>query len=293
MPDRNIPKLLADGGFRRPRWMVLLESAALAVCIWLVVGISLGAESSKAVSRADNGSCAPAPPVVDDFSGPAGAPPNPQLWSHFLSAGGTDGQLQAYTYSPRNASLDGNGNLAIVAINEPIDVPGFGTFPYSSAWLNTPGHLDFCFGTVAARIKVPTGQGLRPAFWLLGSDVGTVGWPQAGEIDIMESAQGGGSTLHGAGGYELPVAMPFNVGTDWHEYAVDWRPNEITTRMDGRVVASWTPASLPPGATWTFNDHPMFVILNVAVGGIGGPPDSSTQFPATMLVDWVRYSPAT
>jgi beta-glucanase (GH16 family) len=276
----------------RPRWTSLLKSAAAALAMWLVFGVPLGADDRNAVSRADAGNaCPPAPPaVVDDFSGPAGAPPNPQLWSYFLGAGGTDGQLQAYTNSPRNASLDGNGNLAINAFNEPVDVPGFGTFPYSSAWLNTPGQLDFCFGTVAARIKLPAGSGLRPTFWLLGSNVGTVGWPDAGEIDIMELPDGG-STLHGVGGYLLPFRVPLAVGTGWHEYSLNWRPDEISTFMDGQLVGTWTPASLPPGTPWTFNDNPMFVILSMPIGGPYGMPDASTPFPATMLVDWVRYTP--
>jgi beta-glucanase (GH16 family) len=279
--------------FRRLRSIRLLKSAALAVCIVQAVVISLGAVSSRTISRADDVSVCPAHrAVVDDFSGPAGAPPNPQLWNHELGGGGTDGQLEAYTNSPRNASLDGDGNLAITAIREPINIPGFGTFEYSGASLNTHGHLDFCYGTLAARIKLPAaGPGLRPAFWLLGSDFATVGWPQCGEIDIWDSALPiGGSSIHGAGGYDLPLLTPVDMG--WHEYALDWQRDKITTSIDGHVFASWTPGSLPPGATWTFNDHPMYVILNIAVGLGSLVPDASTPFPATMLVDSVRYTPA-
>ncbi len=296
--------------FRRPRSILLLKSAALAVCILQAVVISLGAVSSKTISRADAVSVCPAQrAVVDDFSGPAGAPPNPQLWNYELGAGGTDGSLEAYTNSPRNASLDGDGNLAITAIREPINIPGFGTFDYSSASLNTHGHLDFCYGTVAARIKLSAPRtGVRPAFFLLGSDFATVGWPRCGEIDILDT--GGlpidAASIHGAGGddevtqrltgapgYNLPVLMPFEMGTDWHEYALDWRRDKISTSIDGHVFASWTPGSLPPGATWTFNDHPMYVILNIAVGLGSLVPDASTPFPAPMLVDSVRYTPAT
>jgi beta-glucanase (GH16 family) len=280
--------------FRRPRSILLLRSAALAVCILQAVVTSLGAVSSKTISRADDVSVCPTQrALVDNFSGPAGAPPNPQLWNYELGGGGTDGQLQANTNSPRNASLDGEGNLAITAIREPINIPGFGTFEYSAASLNTHGHLDFCYGTLAARIKLPAaGPGLRPAFWLLGSDFATVGWPQCGEIDIWDSALPiGGSSIHGAGGYDLPVLTPSDMG--WHEYTLDWQRDKISTSIDGHVFASWTPGSLPPGATWTFNDHPMYVILNFAVGLGSLVPDASTPFPATMLVDWVRYTPAT
>lgn len=278
---------------RRLHRVILVESAALGVCLLLVVTMAFGVYGSKAAIGTENPSACPAPAAtVDDFSGPAGAPPNPALWNYQLGAGGTDGQLEAYTNSPRNASLDGNGNLAIVALNEPVDYPGFGIANYTSAFLNTHGHLDFCYGTVAARIKLPAGQGLRPAFWLLGSDISTVGWPQCGEIDIVELPIGG-STLHGVGGYQLPVNVPFDVGTEWHDYALDWRPDKITTSVDGRLIASWTPSSLPHGAPWTFNNHPMYVILNMAVGGPWGRPDGSTNFPATMLVDWMRYTPMT
>ena len=207
MIGRSAVKPSAGHDFRRQRWTLLLKSAALGVGVLLALVISSDAYGSKVVSGADppNG-CPAAPAVTDDFSGPAGAPPNPQLWNHVLDAGGEDGQVQAFTNSPRNASLDGNGNLAMVAINEPIDVPGVGRFNYTSAFLDTHGHLDFCYGTVAARIKVPTGQGLRPSFWLLGSDFATVGWPQCGEIDVIEAANGGGSTLHGAGGVRAALA---------------------------------------------------------------------------------------
>ena len=308
MHDRNVSEPSADHDLRRLCSRLLLASATLAVCVLVPVAMALlavvisvpttglDAYSSKAVSRTDNPNACPQPPpqtVVDDFSGPAGAPPNPQLWNHELGGGGTDNQLEAYTNSPRNASLDGNGNLAIVAIHEPFRFSDDGTtFDYTSALLNTHGHLDFCYGTIAARIKLPTGQGLRPAFWLLGSDVDTVGWPQCGEIDIEELPVGI-STLHGPGGYELPFYVPIEVGTDWHEYALDWRRDNITISIDGHAFGTWTPALLPPGATWIFNDHPMYVILNMAVGGLFGLPDSSTQFPATMLVDWVRYTPPT
>lgn len=309
MFERSVLKPSAGHEFRRPRPMRLLKSAALAVCILLAVVASTGTFGSKTMSRADQvNACPVQQAVVDDFSGPAGFPPNPRLWNYELGAGGADGQLEAFTNSPRNASLDGNGNLAIVVMKEPITIPGFGTFDYTSASLNTHGHLDLCYGTVAARIKLPAPRtGVRPAFFLLGSDFATVGWPRCGEIDVVDT--GGlpisAASIHGAGGddqltqaltgtagYNLPILTPFEMGTDWHEYALDWRRDNITVSIDRRVFASWTPASLPPGATWAFNDHPMYVVLNIAVGLGSLVPDASTPFPAAMLVDWVRYSPA-
>lgn len=266
-----------------------INTVATRVLAAVVIAVSSFSCASPGVSHAEDACTSAA--VRDDFEGPAGAPPDPQLWNYHIGAGGTDGQLQAYTKNPRNGALDGNGNLAIVAIQEPIPMGRFGTFDYSSAWLDTHGALDFCYGTVAARIKLPTGQGLRPAFWLLGSDFKEVGWPQCGEIDVMELPNNG-SSLHGPGGYLLHGDSPVEMGTGWHEYVVDWSPGHITTSADGKVLGSWTPESLPDPSAWTFDeDHPMYVILNMSIGGIGGGPDQSTVFPATMLVDWLSYEP--
>jgi beta-glucanase (GH16 family) len=232
---------------------------------------------------------------TDYFDGPAGSAPNPKYWSYHTGAGGSDGQLQAYTNSTRNASLDGNGYLNINAIKETVNVPGYGNTDYTSAALTTTSNVSVCYGTLRARIKFPPGQqGLWPAFWMLGSDLNSVGWPACGEIDVMEYANNSAnadSNLHGPGTYSVPAQAAIDVGNAWHNYTVDWRRNRITTSIDDVTVGSWTPDSLPSGSTWTFNDHPMFALLNLAIGGQGGPPDSSTVFPATMQVDWVRYVP--
>lgn len=261
----------------------------------LAVALSLmtvfGCATTSHAERPGPG-CAPsARPVSDDFTGPANTPPNPDMWSYQLGGGGSDGQLQLYTDSVRNASLDGKGNLAIRALREKTTVPGHGEFHYTSARLRTLDRFHLCYGTLSARIKFPAGQGLRPAFWLLGSNVSSVGWPASGEIDVIDVAnRTSGSGLHGEG-YRLPAVAPIDVTTDWHEYWMKWDRNQIITGIDDVTVARWTPASLPPGSTWIFNDHPMFVILNLGVGGDGGPPDGSTAFPATMLVDRLRYTP--
>ena len=204
MLDPTVLRPSAGHDFRRLGLILLRKSAVVAVCVLLALVISVGAYGSKTISRADDVNACPAvQAVTDDFSGPAGAPPKQQLWSYQLGAGGSDGQLEAFTDSPRNASLDGNGNLAIVALNEPIDFPGAGVFNYTSSFLNTHGHLDVCYGTVSARIKLPTGHGLRPAFWLSGSDFSTVGWPQCGEIDIFDSGLPKVVTsIHGPAGYD-------------------------------------------------------------------------------------------
>lgn len=237
--------------------------------------------------------CSPGGPILDEFDGPAGAPPDPNLWNFQLGAGGADGKLQAYTDHPRNVSLDGKGMLAITAIKEPILIPKYGTFDYSSGRINTMGHLDVCYGRLSARIKFPTGQGLKPAFWLLGSDYDSVGWPAAGEIDIYEQANSGdvaGAALHGID-LELSARATSNTGDQFHEFAMDWRPNSILTLVDGKPLGSWTPDSVSDAGKWVFNDRPMFIVFNMAIGGLAGPPDATTRFPATMLVDWMRYTP--
>ena len=147
-------------------------------------------------------------------------------------------------------------------------------------------------------MKLPSGQGLWPAFWLLGSDFGTVGWPACGEIDIMEYRGQEPRIAHGAlhgpgysGGNALTGSFQLPRGafdTEFHVFAVEWDAGTITWLVDGIAYKVATPANLPAGTRWVF-DHPFFIILNVAVGGnyVGGPsPD--TSFPQAMTVDYVR-----
>lgn len=239
-----------------------------------------------------NGECVN-PPVsatrafFDDFDGPASSPPDPQAWNYELSGNNTF----VNTDRPTNGSLDGNGNLAITARRERIYVPGYGWRNYTSAGVHTLKKIDTCYGMVSARIKMPTGKGMHPSFFLLGSDAEDVGWPAAGEVDIAESANTvSGSALHGTG-FDLGARAAFNLAGDWREFWVRWERDKITTGVDGQQTAMWTPTSLPAGATWPFNDHPMFIVLKLGMGGSAGQPDSTTPFPVTMLIDWVRYTP--
>jgi len=265
----------------------LKAAAVVAMTITLVVLSGCG----KFVSHATHGGgpCQPGAPVSDDFDGPAGAPPNPQLWSYEVKAN----PQGAYTDSPRNASLDGKGNLAINALRETIVVPPFGEIPYTSARIHTLGKFEMCYGNLSARIKIPGGQGIHPTFWLLGTNLVQVGWPTAGEIDIIDAANG---TIAGAGLHapfvDFADKAPKDVFDGFHVYSLRWEPNKITMAMDGIDYATYTPDKLLPFTKWGFNDHPMFVVLNIAVGGaLVGPPNDTTPFPATMLVDWMRYTP--
>lgn len=233
--------------------------------------------------------------VFENFDGPAGAGPDTSIWDYDPGDPSPTGhQLQTYTDSAKNIRLDGEGHLAIQAVR------AGGRF--TSGRLVTRGKVEMLYGRISARIKMPAGQGIWPAFWMLGSDYGSAGWPECGEIDLMELLNVGTryhATLHGPQG-DSDYLKGRGVGTsgpiddltrDFHVYWTDWQPDSITIGVDDTTLGVFTPASLPDGARWVF-DHPMYAVLNVAVGGDwAGPPDDSTPFPATMLVDWFRYAP--
>ena len=169
---------------------------------------------------------------------------------------------------------------------------------YTSARLNTQGHFAQRYGRFEARMKLPLGKGLWPAFWLLGGDVAATGWPRCGEIDVMENVGEPAtiySTLHGpgySGGHAVSahraLAEGEAVNSGFHVYAVEWSPGRIRFFVDDALVVERTPADLPAGAAWVY-DHPFFILLNLAVGGDWpGNPDATTTFPQQMLVDYVR-----
>jgi len=232
----------------------------------------------------------------DDFTGPVDQSPDPAKWTYDVGNGDNgwgNSQLEFDTARPENVSLDGQGNLRIVAREE-----AYNGFDYTSARIKTQGLFAQAYGRFEARIQLPIGQGIWPAFWLLGEDITTVGWPQCGEIDIMEyrgqfpsvasgalhgPGYSGGNPLEGS--YTL-ASGGFNEG--FHVFAVDWTPGSITWSVDGVAFMTRNVGDVPAGGEWVF-DHPFFIILNVAVGGsYVGDPDASTVFPQTMLVDYVR-----
>lgn len=227
---------------------------------------------------------------VDDFDGPAGSLPNPANWSADVGPsevhGWERGSLQTYTDSPENVRLDGHGNLVITARND--------GGPFTSGRLVTRTKREFGFGTIVARIKLPTGKGIWPAFWMLGSNIDEVGWPDCGEIDIMELINDATTyhvALHSPGGDAEAAGPIADLSDDFHNYWMTRTRNTITVGVDGDVLRSFTPDDFPAASSWVFRG-PMFVLLNVAVGGNWpGPPDESTVFPADMLVDWLRFTP--
>jgi beta-glucanase (GH16 family) len=227
----------------------------------------------------------------DEFDGAPGSPPDSSKWVYDLGASGWGNhELENYTDNRGNSYLDGQGHLVIQALQAE---PG----KFTSARLKTKGKFSFTYGRIEARIQIPYGQGVWPAFWMLGDRAGQ-GWPDNGEIDIMENIGREPTIVHGTvhgPGYSNShgISKDFKLekgrfADDFHVYAVDWAPESIEFFVDGTRYHTVTPASLPSGKKWVY-DHPFYVLLNVAIGGDWpGKPDASTQFPQRMLIDYVR-----
>lgn len=228
----------------------------------------------------------------DEFNGPAGAAPDSANWIFDLGAGGWGNrELETYTDSRDNSFLDGHGHLVIRVIKTADG--------YTSARLKSKGKREFEYGRIEARIKVPFGQGIWPAFWMLGADFPTTRWPNCGEIDIMETiGKEPGvvhGTIHGPGysGGQGPTSQTSLPGgkklsDKFHIFAVEWNADSIAFFLDGKQYSRFTHDSIPKDAKWVY-DHPFYLLLNVAVGGNWpGNPDSASSYPQTMLVDWIR-----
>jgi beta-glucanase (GH16 family) len=227
----------------------------------------------------------------DEFTGTAGTSPDSAKWTYDIGTGWGNQQLEYDTDRPENVSLDGNGNLLIVARKE-----SYMGSAYTAARIVTRGLFEPTYGRFEARIKLPWGQGLWPAFWLLGANIDEVSWPQCGEIDIMEyrgqEVTVVHGTIHGPGysasngiskSYTLPDGR---FDANFHIFAVEWGPDYIDWYVDDIHYHSVSPEELP--GEWVF-DHPYYIILNLAVGGgYVGSPNESTVFPQTMAVDYVR-----
>ncbi|MFE4454907.1 lectin [Streptomyces sp. NPDC056796] len=288
---------------RSPRRLVLSLVMVLGLAS-LSTGLAQSAPvpASPPAAHTTAASAAAAVTFSDEFDGAAGSAVDGGKWQIETGDNVNNHERQYYTAGNRNAVLDGQGHLVITARKEN---PGnyqcwYGRCEYTSARLNTAGRFTTTYGRVEARMKIPRGQGIWPAFWMLGNDIGQVGWPASGEIDIMENVGFEPSTVHGTlhgpgysgsggigAGYTLPGGQAF--ADAFHTFAVDWSPNAITWSVDGTVYQRRTPADLG-GKQWVF-DKPFFVILNLAVGGYWpGDPDGSTVLPQQLLVDYVRVS---
>jgi beta-glucanase (GH16 family) len=230
---------------------------------------------------------------ADEFDGAAGTAPSAAHWTYDVGTDWGNNQLEYDTDRTENVSLDGSGHLALTARKE-----SYLGQPYTSGRIHTGGLFAQGRGRFEARIRMPSGRGMWPAFWLLGDDIATTGWPDCGEIDIVEYKGQEPNIVHGSlhgPGYSGGTALTKAYGisgpgfdADFHVFAVEWETNKITYLVDDVPYQVLTPQNLPPGGTWVFA-HPFRIVLDLAVGGnYVGPPDASTSFPQTMLVDYVR-----
>ena len=239
---------------------------------------------------------------ADEFDGVKNTLPDATKWVFDLgnNNGWGNNEYEVYTNKPENVSMDGKSNLAITATKEP-------TTPYATYYsgrIITKGLFAQSYGRFEARIKLPYGPGIWPAFWLLGTTIDSldadnkkIGWPQCGEIDIMEM---NGSktniingTVHGPG-YSGGTSITKGFGLtnsrydiDFHIFAIEWGKDYIDFFVDNTLYQRITPANVT--GEWVFNNQPFYILLNMAVGGnyVTGPTDQ-TVFPQTMLVDYVR-----
>lgn len=226
----------------------------------------------------------------DEFDGSAGQLPDASKWGFDLGNNGGWGnqELEVYTDNPENVSLDGNGNLVITAIQNGNS--------FTSARVKTQNKFSQAYGRFEARIKTPYGPGIWPAFWMLGDNVGEVGWPQCGEIDIMEMRGQQPSVIHGtvhgpgySGGNGITSSYALQNGRfdlDYHVFAVEWTENQIDYFCDGYLYKRIKKSDVP--GEWVY-DHPFFLIMNIAVGGtFAGYPTAQTPFPQKMTIDYVK-----
>jgi beta-glucanase (GH16 family) len=241
----------------------------------------------------------------DEFNGPAGTPPDPSIWNHETGDGSANGvagwgnnELEYYTKGADNAALDGAGNLVITARKAPAGQNlscYYGPCKYTSARLTTQNKFELAYGRVEARIRIPSGAGMWPAFWALGTNIPKVGWPKSGEIDIMENVGRQPNllygTIHGPGYDGSGIGGTYDASVDlaggFHTYSIEWLPGKVSWAIDGITYFTATKQDAAPNP-WVF-DHPFFLLLNVAVGGnFGGPVAGATAFPQSMAVDYIR-----
>lgn len=229
--------------------------------------------------------------MQDEFS--IDGQPDPDLWGYNIGRGQNgwgNNELQFYTDRAKNVTVK-DGNLVITAHRE-----DFSGAQYTSARLLTKGKFEQAYGRFEARMQLPWGQGIWPAFWMLGADIDSNPWPGCGEIDIMEIRGQNPTvllgTVHGpgySGGQSISKSYTLTndrFDTGFHVFGIEWGPEYINFYVDDVLYNQITPAGVP--GQWVFN-KPFFIIMNIAVGGnFVGPPNSETVFPQTMLIDYVR-----
>lgn len=228
----------------------------------------------------------------DEFDGAAGDLPDNSKWAFDLGNNGGWGnaELETYTNSPDNVSMDGNGNLVITAIKNGNS--------FTSARITTKNKFTQAYGRFEARLKTPYGPGVWPAFWMLGDNSDTVSWPQCGEIDIMELRGQAPSTINGtihgpgySGGSAITSSyslLDSRFDVDFHIFAVEWDADKIDFFVDDYLYKRISKSDVKAKGEWVY-DHPFYLILNVAVGGnYVGFPTNLTPFPQSMTIDYVK-----
>nr|WP_296773664.1 glycoside hydrolase family 16 protein [Rhodococcus sp. (in: high G+C Gram-positive bacteria)] len=296
----EVPRLPSPGTFRPPKrsmWPrvlgTLVVAATFAASGFVAYRQFWPEPAPSTPNAAVSDEAADDYTVYDQFDGSKGSALDSDKWSFDTGqTGWGNNEKQNYTDDRSNAYQDGSGNLSVSALSTADG--------YTSARVTTKDKFEFTYGRVEARIKMPAGQGLHPAFWLLGSDIESVGWPISGEIDVIE-------TLNAADNYHTGIHAPqpdsltsqkvqsagmpaAPLSDDYHTYWVERSPGKVVTGMDDTVFQTVTPADLTDGSEYWVFDKPFYLLFNVAVAGDWpGPTTAETKFPATMSVDWVRY----
>ena len=220
--------------------------------------------------------------------------PDSSIWGYDIGTGENgwgNNELQYYTDRTENITVQ-SGVLIISAKEESFEGSN-----YTSARILTKGKFEQKYGRFEARLRLPYGKGLWPAFWMLGADIDTNPSPGCGEIDIMENAGSKPTEVSGAvhgPGYSggTPILKKYNLENDrfdtgFHIFGIEWGPEYINYYVDDVLYNQITPDDVT--GEWVFDNGPFFIIMNVAVGGLfDGPPNEETVFPQNMLVDYVR-----
>jgi beta-glucanase (GH16 family) len=228
----------------------------------------------------------------DDFNGPAGSAPDPSRWTYDIGGGGWgNDELEIYTDSRANSFLDGQSHLVIRATKVVTWKGGTPRTTYYSARLKTQNSFSQYQGTFEARIKLKPRAGLWPAWWMVGKNIGQVGWPACGEVDMLENygnylVQ---TSVHTPNRTDTGIFTKYSqipVDDGWHVWRVVWNNAGFRFYRDLHLYLNVGPGNLQD---WCFSSGvPMFMLLNMAVGGTVGTPPPSTKFPVDMLVDYVR-----
>lgn len=309
--------LFAPGRFFGPRQRAILRAVLLALVVAAIffTGFFFGRRQNQPKPAAKGAFNWGEAVWSDEFNGAARQIPDPAKWTYDTGNQNGWGNHELETYcsplasdprgcDPRqpNAFLDGEGHLVLRAQRG-------ANGQWTSARITTRGLKNFQYGRIEARMKLPVGTGLWPSFWMLGSNFGSVGWPAAGSVTVAENVSftrqtnGVGpntirSTLHGPryyGGNGLWHDFRFPNGArvddgNFHTYGIIWSPGMIQFYVDdpANIFFVQDSSDIPEGGQWVF-DHPFYLILNLAVGGVWpGDPDATTPGSADMLVDYVR-----